>query len=192
MQYSDEQRDQVRRRMVAGIGRGFRQHGYGGIGVDGLAKAAGVTSGAFYNHFQSKSRAFEQALVAGLDELALGISGFQAEHGAAWLGPFIDFYLGSKRHCDLSEACALQALGAEVMRSSADARSLFQTHMLGVVEQVASGMAQATPAARRARAWALMSLLSGAVTAARAVHDAAVANQIAAGAKHAALLLAAA
>jgi TetR/AcrR family transcriptional repressor of nem operon len=47
--------------MIAAASRGFRSNGYAGIGVDGLAKAAGVTSGAFYSHFGSKDAAFDIA-----------------------------------------------------------------------------------------------------------------------------------
>ena len=56
--------------MVAAAGRGFRRQGFGGIGVDGLAKEAEVASGAFYGHFSSKGEAFKAALVAGLTSCA--------------------------------------------------------------------------------------------------------------------------
>ena len=54
MKVSEEYKQLVRRKMVDAAGRGFRKNGYGGLGVDGLAKEAGVTSGAFYGHFKSK------------------------------------------------------------------------------------------------------------------------------------------
>jgi AcrR family transcriptional regulator len=43
--------------------RAFRKCGFNGIGVDGLAAAAGVTSGAFYSNFANK----EELLAACLD-----------------------------------------------------------------------------------------------------------------------------
>jgi TetR/AcrR family transcriptional regulator, transcriptional repressor for nem operon len=51
----------ARERLIEAAGRGFRTSGFGGIGVDGLAKAAGLTSGAFYIHFSSKREAFRFA-----------------------------------------------------------------------------------------------------------------------------------
>jgi TetR/AcrR family transcriptional repressor of nem operon len=42
----------ARERLVEAAGRGF------GAGVDALAKGAGLTSGAFYAHFDSKAEAF--------------------------------------------------------------------------------------------------------------------------------------
>ena len=50
----------ARERLIEAAGRGF-PHWFGGIGVDGLAKAAGLTSGAFYIHFSSKREAFRFA-----------------------------------------------------------------------------------------------------------------------------------
>ena len=64
---------ETRRKIIDAAGRGFRKHGYAGIGVDGLAKSAGVTSGAFYAHLGSKNGAFEVALEAGLDEVIEGV-----------------------------------------------------------------------------------------------------------------------
>ena len=43
----------VRARLVDAAGRGFRTGGFGGAGVDALAKGAGLTSVAFYAHFSS-------------------------------------------------------------------------------------------------------------------------------------------
>ena len=66
MRYGPGHKDEARSKILNAAGRGFRSLGFGGIGVDGLAKDAGVTSGAFYGHFSSKAEAFKAAAVAGL------------------------------------------------------------------------------------------------------------------------------
>ena len=43
-------KQETRKRIINAASRGFRSNGYAGIGVDGIAKEAGVTSGAFYAH----------------------------------------------------------------------------------------------------------------------------------------------
>ncbi len=103
-------KEETRARILAGAGRAFRSQGYGAAGVDGLARAAGVTSGAFYAHFSSKADAFQEAVVAGMRELGSGIRAVQAEAGLKWVGRFVEFYLSEKRTCDPSESCALQSL----------------------------------------------------------------------------------
>jgi TetR/AcrR family transcriptional regulator, transcriptional repressor for nem operon len=176
--------------VLAAAGRGFRQRGYEGIGVDGLAKEAGVTSGSFYVHFPSKAEAFNEAVVNGLIELREGIAAFQAQHGDAWIEVFIDFYLGTKRTCELTDACALQTLTPEVVRAGPEVRRAYQSELVKVVDAVARGLPQQTAAERRGAAWALLSLLSGAVTTSRAVGEKLVADRIAKSARTAAVTIA--
>ena len=173
--------------MVAAAGRGFRRQGFGGIGVDGLAKEAEVTSGAFYGHFSSKGEAFKAALVAGLEELRQGVEGLRAEHGAKWVAAFVDFYLGQKRVCELGASCALQSLTSEVQRADDGIKAVFETEITAVVNAVADGLPGRTAKERRARAWALLSILSGGVTMARAVADKDVSAAIASACRAAAL-----
>lgn len=89
MRYSLDHKKETKAKVTAAAGRAFRKHGHAGVGVDGLAKEAGVTSGAFYTHFASKDEAFEAAVVVGMEELLAGIRRFRAEHGEAWFGAFI-------------------------------------------------------------------------------------------------------
>ena len=113
--------EETRGRILRGAGRGFRSHGYGGVGVDALAREAGVTSGAFYGHFDSKSEAFREALTAGLEDLRAGIETVRRDAGAKWQERFTDFYLGERRTCDLADSCALQSLSVDAARADDDA-----------------------------------------------------------------------
>jgi TetR/AcrR family transcriptional regulator, transcriptional repressor for nem operon len=169
--YAPGHKQEARARILAAVGRGFRKRGYGGIGVDGLAKEAEVTSGALYGHFPSKEAAFKEAVMAGIDELRQAIEALRAEHGAKWVEIFIDFYLGQKRVCDLGESCALQSLTPEVQRADDETRATFEAHIELVAQAVADGLAGTDPRDRLARAWALLAILSGGVTLARAVAD---------------------
>lgn len=187
MRYKSGHKEEARARMVAAAGRGFRRQGFGGIGVDGLAKEAEVTSGAFYGHFSSKGEAFKAALVAGLEELRIGVENLRAEHGPKWVEVFIDFYLGQKRICELGSSCALQSLTPEVQRGDAGIKSVFEAEIERVAAAVADGLPGRSRKERRARAWALLSILSGGVTMARAVVDRDVSAAIASACRVAAL-----
>ena len=179
MRYGPEHKEAARAKILNAVGRGFRQHGYGGIGVDGLAKEAGVTSGAFYGHFESKGEAFEAAALAGLAELQQAVERFRAEEGAAWLGRFVDFYLSTKRTCELGESCALQSLTPEVARAGRATRAAYEAQLMRVVDAVAAGLPGKTSATRRKLAWTVLAALSGGVTLARAAEDPKVGGQIA-------------
>jgi AcrR family transcriptional regulator len=186
MRYNAEHKQRTREAILGAAGRVFRAEGYGGSGIDGLTRAAGVTNGAFYGHFKTKAEAFTQVVEIGLRELREGVERFQAEHGAGWLAPFADFYLGWKRVCDIREACALPTLSAEVARADDATRAAYQEEFRLLVAATAAGLG-----GDEARATAVLALLSGAATLARAVPDPELGARVAANARAAALALAA-
>jgi TetR/AcrR family transcriptional regulator, transcriptional repressor for nem operon len=189
MRYGPEHKEAARGRIIEAAGRGFRRLGFGGIGVDGLAKEAGVTSGAFYGHFPSKAEAFKAASVAGLLQLREAIEDLRAKQGDAWLGTFVDFYLSVRRTCDPGESCALQSLTPEVARADHDTKAAFEAELVKVVDAVAEGLPHGTLPARRKTAWAILSILSGGVSIARSTADQKTGAQIAAAIKAAILAL---
>jgi TetR/AcrR family transcriptional repressor of nem operon len=174
-----EKKVQTRQRIIEAAARSFRKSGFGGVGVDGLAKEASVTSGAFYVHFDSKSAAFQEAVRHGMCEFKEGVLHFQSQHGKAWWPEFVRFYLGFKRTCDLSESCTLQSLSPEVGRSDEASRAAFEEGLREVAEAILAGpRSRKAPRDLDAAMVALASLI-GAVTLARAVGSSALSDQIA-------------
>lgn len=188
--YKSEQKEQTRERIISAAERCFKRGGYSGIGVDGLAKEAGVTSGAFYGHFSSKEQAFNEVVVTGFQELKKGVEHFQTEYGENWISEFADFYLGFKRTCDLENGCALQTLTHEIARSSELVRNSYQNEMTKIIEAVAQGLPHGTLSERRGRAWAYLSMLSGGVTTLRGLTDHKLAGSAAESVRKAALSVA--
>ncbi len=127
------QKEESRARILAAAGRGFRRHGFGGLGVDGLATEAGVPSGAFYAHFKSKAAAFREAVTAGIRALHDGIEAMRAANGAGWREAFVDLYLGERRTCALADSCALQSLSVEVARADDDVRAAYEAELRQVI-----------------------------------------------------------
>ncbi len=179
MRYSAEHKQETRSRILDAAGKLFRRDGYGGSGIDGLTKAAGVTNGAFYGHFKSKSEAFRAAMLVGMEELRQGLVHFKGKHGARWLKPFVDFYLGYKRTCELGDSCALPSLSPEVIRADEPTREAYAAELQRIVEEVAAGLQDGSATQRQDDAIALLALLSGGVTLARAVPDPALSERIA-------------
>ena len=165
-----EQKEQTRLKMLQAAAEGFRSQGYG-IGVDGLAKRAGVTSGAFYVHFGSKAEAFREAVAYGMEDLLSGVRHFQHEHGQAWWPEFVRFYLGAKRTCDLAQSCSLQTLTPELARANESVRQLFDAQLRAVADAVASGPQSPGKPQTQTEALVALSSLMGAVTMARALAD---------------------
>lgn len=182
MRYGPGHKAETRERILEAAERAFRTHGYAGVGVDGLAAEAGITSGAFYGHFRSKAEVFRAAAAAGLLRLRRGIEDFHAGSGPGWVRPFMQAYLAPPFRQGQPGGCALPSLGAEVARADAPTRSCYEAEMLRLVEALAANLPSDSDAdaPARQRAWAMLALLSGGATLARAVEDAGVALEIAA------------
>jgi len=176
LRYSPEQAEAARTRVLDAAGRAFRQHGFGGVGVDGLARAAGLTSGAFYAHFRSKAAAFRAVVAAGVERLRLGIEGFKRRDGGAWFDAFAAYYLGAAHRGDVAGGCAVPSLSAEVARAGPSVRAEYEAELQRVAEEVAAGLGAGLP---REAAWPLLAELAGGVLLARAVADPALAQEIA-------------
>jgi TetR/AcrR family transcriptional regulator, transcriptional repressor for nem operon len=189
MRYKTGHKKEAHTRIVAAAGRGFRKRGYGGIGVDGLANEADVTSGAFYGHFKSKEDAFDEVVAAGIEQLKTTVLSLREKHGAGWVEIYVERYLGEKRLCDLGESCALQSLASEVGRSDQRIKATFQGRIVEVAEAVADGFEGGTANERLKRAMAFLAILSGGVTLARAVDDTALSDAIANSIRTAALAI---
>ena len=190
MRYSSEHKVETRSRILGAAGELFREEGYGGSGIDALTKAAGVTNGAFYGHFKSKSAAFRAAVLVGLDELRLGISALRQQEGKGWLTAFVSYYLGPKRTCALGQSCALPSLSPEVMRADVETRLAYEAELRRIIGEVAAGLGDSPATEREDEAIALLALLSGGVTLARAVHDPTLSARIAEAVRRAALAMA--
>ncbi len=179
MRYAPGHKAETRDRILSAAEIAFGVHGYEGVGVDGLAAQAGITSGAFYGHFRSKAVVFCAAAVAGLQRLRQGIERFHEQPGRPWVRPFMQFYLKPPFRQGLEGGCALPSLSAEVARSDSSTRACYEAEMLRLMDTLTANLPDSAIPARR-RAWAMMALLAGGATLARSVEDATVAAEIAA------------
>ncbi|MCU7930229.1 MAG: TetR/AcrR family transcriptional regulator [Candidatus Thiodiazotropha sp. (ex Codakia rugifera)] len=178
MKYNPAHKLATHSKILEAIHRGFRRLGFEGAGIDGLAKDAGVTSGAFYKHFKSKADAFRESVSLGVVEFRAAVEHYQKTHGDTWLDEFAKFYLGEKRCSDLGDSCGLQSLAPEVTRSDLTTRSVFQSELLKAAESFSAGLPHTTGQQDADRTWATIALLVGGVTLARAVEDPLLADEI--------------
>jgi TetR/AcrR family transcriptional regulator, transcriptional repressor for nem operon len=190
MEIMSSKKQQTRQRMLDAASQGFRANGYAGVGVDGIAKAAGVTSGAFYAHLGSKSKAFSAALDEGLNEVIRAIPEFQQKAGLNWVKSFADYYLGQAHRDDLACGCAMATLSPEVVRTGPEVHKAYEAKMLEIANLIADGLEGDSRDKCLSRAWAMLGVLIGGLTMARAVKTHKVTEKIAVSIREAAVLAA--
>lgn len=184
MRHKGVDREETRKKMGEAVGRGFRKFGYAGIGVDALAKGAGVTSGAFYAHFGSKNGAFEVALDNGLDEVIATVPEYQREHGEKWLEKFVDYYLSTAHRQNLECGCAMAALTVEVVRAEEVTRVIYEKKMCQIAELMVRGLAGDDAGQR---AWGVLGILTGGLNMVRAMATTQSADDVTAAIRRAAM-----
>jgi len=171
VRYPPEHKSRSRERLVRASASHAKQQGFSGSGVDALAGAAGVTSGALYKQFAGK----EQLLSAILEsELATTTARFAAidPRDTELLLHAIDAYLslGHVRHPEAG--CVLPTLAPEVGRASLETKVTFE-HALAELNRVLSERV-----GDASRASALVSLAAGAVMIARALSSEAARREV--------------
>lgn len=160
--------------MLLAAGRVFRRLGFAGAGVDGLAKEAAVTSGAFYAHFGSKSKAFAEVVDVGTRDFSEAIVRFQRQQPMQWQQAFADFYLNELRVCEAGETCALTSLSADVSRADDSTKKIYEKHLKAAVKNYSVEGASDT------QAFQDIAQLVGALTLSRAVKSKKLSEEIAA------------
>ncbi|OBI84748.1 hypothetical protein A9X00_29225 [Mycobacterium sp. 1245805.9] len=143
--------------------------GFNGIGVDGLAAAADVTSGAFYSNFANKEAMLEAIVEAAVGEPFVSDtkSGARAERRAK-LKAFVAEYLSPEHVENPGDGCVMPTLSADVARSGASTREAYERRIAALADRMGELFDGADP---ERRAWSVIALMVGAVSISRAMSD---------------------
>jgi TetR/AcrR family transcriptional regulator, transcriptional repressor for nem operon len=158
-------------RLVAHASAHVKTHGFAASPVDGLAKQAGMTSGAVYQHFAGKADLFAAVIEAELQKTSQRFASIAA-HDPAAAEKALNHYV-SQAHVDQPEAgCPLPSLTAEVARASDAVKQAYQNGLLDIHQHISriTGSPQT--------AWTLLAQSVGAVMLARAMTGSGLQNDL--------------
>jgi TetR/AcrR family transcriptional repressor of nem operon len=178
MRVSREKFAESRERILDAAAKLFREKGFDGIGLANIMKAAGMTHGGFYAHFDSKDDLEAQAICRVLASGATHWTRLFERTAARPLPALLGEYLSPHHRDDLGEGCPLAALGADVGRQGESARSAFTAGLRPVLELLSNVVPGRSKAERRCKAIATMAEMVGALILARAVNDPALSDEI--------------
>jgi TetR/AcrR family transcriptional repressor of nem operon len=169
MRYSEDHKQETRRRILEVAGRRFKQDGIDRSGVATLMSDAGLTNGAFYGHFSSKEDLVANVLA---DQLRTQRKSFDDQPSdRAGLEAFVRSYLSPEHRDQLASGCPSAALLDEIARRATDTRDVFTAEVMGVVDDIASRLDQADVDGARADALTIFGLMVGTLQLARALTD---------------------
>jgi TetR/AcrR family transcriptional repressor of nem operon len=178
MRVSREKALENREQILETAARLLRKHGFEGIGVADIMKAAGLTHGGFYRNFASKDdlavKASERAIA---DTKALLKDGL-AQQPKDPFRELIERYVSSTHRDDPGSGCILPALAVDAARSDDPAlRAVFITAIQYYLDQIAK-LSSANPGATGRHPAAILSEMVGAVILSRVIADASPAESL--------------
>ena len=165
MRKSREEAAQTRKRIVTAAAEEFRKNGIVATGLSDLMKAAGLTHGGFYKHFESKDQLVAEATAEAVEMIIEFVS------NAASKGPAAASYLSTHHRDNPATGCPLAAIGSELGRSDEETRAVATDGFLKLVEIMAGQFGKLPPKEARRRALVAVSTMVGALTMSRVVND---------------------
>jgi TetR/AcrR family transcriptional regulator, transcriptional repressor for nem operon len=165
VRYPPDQKEKARAALLEAGVEQMKANGFNGIGVDGIAGAAGVTSGAFYSNFANKAEMLAAIIDTYLGQFSAGPDSQNDDIDG--LRDFLAYYFGNAHCLDIGTGCVMPALSEDVARHPV-AREVYDRQATAFATRIANALG-GDPRRAQQRAWSLVSLMVGAVTVSRAM-----------------------
>lgn len=162
MRYPKNRKAETRQKLIENAGALAKKEGFATTGVDGLMATVGLTGGAFYSHFDSKNELLLEIIKR---ELAVSYERINQQSSQENLANFLNVYLSSS-HLKLPEmGCALPSLTTEVGRADDSAKEEFEQGLVKIHLSLTAQLGDTQ------QAWAVISMVVGSVSLARAMKN---------------------
>lgn len=169
MKVSREQMAENRLRILDAASRLFCEKGFDAVTVAEVMKAAGLTHGGFYGHFESKDDLVAQALTRAIETKASTKLDLKA---------YVASYLSPNHRDNPGGGCPTAGLAAETRHQSAAAQSAMTEGIRGQLRKLGASMPRGSDSERRRCAIASLSAMIGAVILSRAIDDRELSDEI--------------
>jgi TetR/AcrR family transcriptional regulator, transcriptional repressor for nem operon len=175
MKVSRDQMRANRLRILESASRLFREKGFEAVSVAEVMKAAGLTHGGFYGHFDSKDDLIAQAIA---HIFTAEEDSRDGRSGRPDLGTYLSAYLSSQHRESVGEGCPTAALVADIRRQTPAARLAMTEGFRSQINRIAKAIATPDEAASRRPAVGAWAAMVGAVVLARAIDDPVLSDEI--------------
>ncbi|MDI4239386.1 TetR/AcrR family transcriptional regulator [Bradyrhizobium sp. Arg237L] len=166
----------TRRHIIDVASKCMRRDGISATGIAGIMGEAGLTKGAFSPHFESKDALVREALARALNDQQHCLDEDQLK-GLDLEGAILRYL--NRAHLEApAQGCPSAALLPEIGRQPLNTRQDYEKALGSYVATLAALLPGADSAANHRRAMAIFGLMVGTLQFARAVPDAAEAQQI--------------
>jgi TetR/AcrR family transcriptional repressor of nem operon len=180
MPYPAGHRAGVKKNIIDSARKLFNRHGFESVSLSQIMAGAGLTHGAFYSYFKSKSDLYAEVL---------GCFFTDPQWKSCWEGVHVDLsstdvgaqvvraYLSRQHFEDVENSCPMVALPTDVARSGVVARRAFETVFKAMVSVLERSLIQ-NGRRRRTTAQGIAAISIGGMVVARTMVDRALADEL--------------
>ncbi|MEC9345922.1 MAG: TetR family transcriptional regulator [Pseudomonadota bacterium] len=168
MRISKEQAKANREKVVDAASGLFRAHGFDGIAVVDIMKAAGFTHGGFYNHFGSKADLSAEALGRAFEQMS------DERDRQPDLATLLRRYLSRPARAAPARTCPAAALAGDAARQPEQVRGAFARGLEDMIDSIRHRLEtedRVDPAQAPNLALIVVTRMAGALALSRAVPD---------------------
>lgn len=169
MRYEKGHREATRLHILQVASRRFRRDGVAAAGLAGVMKDAGLTNGAFYNHFESKDDLVRETMILALNQRQDRF--LPTSKSPGWIETLVRGYLSTSHRDNPATGCFESALGAEMARMPRKTRTAFTDKAAQFIDLIADNLADQDASVRRKKAIAIYTTLVGTLQLSRCVTD---------------------
>jgi len=191
MPYPAGHRQQIRTRIVEGARRLFNRNGFESVSIDSVMAQAGLTRGAFYAYFESKSDLYAEVLGCFFTDpnWRSRWEGVEVDLASPDAGPqIIRAYLSQQHFDDVENSCPMVTLPSDVARSDQKVKLAFENVFRAMVKVLSRDIKNTSQPAEDT-AMAIACLCIGGMVVARSLNDSRFSDRLRDAATQAALVL---
>jgi AcrR family transcriptional regulator len=191
MPYPTGHRQQIRSRIVEAARRLINRNGFESVSVDAIMAQAGLTRGAFYAYFESKSDLYAEILGCFFTDPNWRSlwEGVDVDLASPDAGPqIVRAYLSQQHFDDVENSCPMVALPSDVARSDQKVKAAFENVFRAMVTVLGRAVKNTTQPTEDT-AMAIAGLCIGGMVVARSLNDSRLSDHLRDAATHAALVL---
>lgn len=131
MPWAPEHKEQTRDKILQSASRLFTHHGFEKVSIDQVMQQAGMTRGAFYKHFSSKSELYSQAVIYGATKGA-----GRNLRDAADLQTVINLYLSEDHIRAENDVCPLAFLVSDITQREPQQQETYGKVLQGFIRHL--------------------------------------------------------
>ncbi|EAR59697.1 TetR/AcrR family transcriptional regulator [Neptuniibacter caesariensis] len=166
MGWTTEQKQQSREKIVSSAAELFTRDGFDNVGINDVMRHAGLTRGAFYNHFSSKSELYAEAILGA----ARQAKSRTMEHPENTLSAIIEYYLSDTHRRGEDICCPLAFLTTDIHQRDDNVRSTYTRVLQGFIEIIREAMPEGQKISETEAMHKAVMMIGG-LAIARAVND---------------------